>query len=286
MAERSDMDLLREFAENGSESAFAELVERHLNMVYSAALRRVGDVHSAEDVAQVVFLILARKAGRLGSHTALAGWLYEATRFTSSKLLRTRIRQQNREREAAMQNLNAESSPDPAWGRLAPFLEQGMEKLSSTERAILVMRFFENKSSSETASALGIGEWAARKRTSRAVDKLRRFFSKRGVTLTSTIIIAAISGNSVQAAPIGLAETVTTSVVKSSAVGSSTLTLVKGAIKLMAWSKMKTTTVAVAVVILAGTATLVMKAVKVKQRQAERAAYMQRFASIPGSIIL
>src|SRR5215472_3849466 len=122
MPEQDDMALLREFAENGSEAAFAELVKRHLNMVYSAALRRVGDPDEAKDVAQVVFLILARKAKSLSPRTVLTGWLYETTRFSSKKLLRSKIRREIREREASMENLNSDSSPEEVWGRLAPFL--------------------------------------------------------------------------------------------------------------------------------------------------------------------
>ncbi len=285
MAEPDDMELLREFADNGSESAFAELVKRHLNMVYSAALRRVGDARDAEEVAQVVFLILARKANRLSPRTVLVGWLYETTRFTSKRLLRSRLRREIRERDAAMQTLNSELGPEEAWARLAPFLEQAMENLTSNERAILAMRFFENKSASETASVLGIGEWAAHKRTTRAVDKLRRFFSKQGVTLTSVILVAAISGNSVQAAPIGLAGTVTTTAIHGVVVSSSTLTLVKGAIKFMAWSKTKTVIGAAVVLLLAGTATVILKSVAAKRQAAEKAALRQRFASIPGSVL-
>jgi RNA polymerase sigma factor (sigma-70 family) len=265
MAEQEDMSLVREFAESGSEPAFAELVRRHVDMVYCAALRRVSHAHDAEDVTQVVFLILARKAKKLSPRTVVAGWLYETTRFTSKKLLRARLRREIRQQDAAMQTVNSEVASEETWSRVGPLLEEGMEKLSANERAILVMRFFENKSAAETAGVLGIGEWAAHKRTVRAVDKLRHHFSKNGVTLTSVIIGATISGNSVQAAPIGLAGTVTSTAVHGAAVNSSTITLVKGTMKIMAWSKIKIAVAigAAAVLVGAGTAKVVAKKIAV-----------------------
>jgi hypothetical protein len=135
-----------------------------------------------------------------------------------------------------------------------------MTQLGEKDRALLARRFFENKSGAETAAALGIQEWAVHKRTARAVEKLRTFFSRRGVSVSAGVLIAAISANSLQAAPAGLAVTVAAAAAKSAAVSGSTLTLVKGALKLMAWAKAKTAIVIGTAAILAtGTTAIVVK---------------------------
>jgi hypothetical protein len=124
----------------------------------------------------------------------------------------------------------------------------------------VALRFFENKTAAEIAAALHVNEEAAQKRITRAVERLRKFFTQRGVTMTAAAIAGAVSVNSVQAAPVGLAATVAATAAKGAAVGGSTLTLVKGALKLMAWTKAKTAIVVIAGVMLAaGTATVAVK---------------------------
>jgi RNA polymerase sigma factor (sigma-70 family) len=269
MPDANDMDLVREFARHNSEAAFTELVRRHINLVYSVALRCIGDAGDAQDVTQAVYIILARKAAGLRERTLLTGWLYETTRFTAARLLRTNARRHAREQEAYMQStLNeGDSSRQSAataeaadvWTQLSPHLEAAMSKLAERDRALLVLRFYENKSSPEAAALLGIREDTAHKRMTRAIEKLRKFFAQRGVALTATAIAGAVSANSVQAAPAGLAVTVTTA--KGAAIGSSTLTLVKGASKLMAWSKAKTTAIiGVVLVLVVGTTVFVIHA--------------------------
>jgi RNA polymerase sigma factor (sigma-70 family) len=117
MPDANDMDLMREYADRNSEIAFAGLVHRHINLVYSVALRFTGNLPDAQDVTQAVFIILAQKAASLRQRTTLTGWLYETTRFTARQLLRTRARQQAREQEAHMQTLLNENESD-AWPRL------------------------------------------------------------------------------------------------------------------------------------------------------------------------
>ena len=252
MPDLNEMDLLREYADSGSETAFAGLVQRHINLVYSVALRYTGNSPDAQDVTQAVFIILAQKAASLRQRTTLTGWLYETTRFTGIRHLRNRTRQQAREQEAYMQSTLNNADAENLWRQLAPILEDAMSRLNEKERTLLALRFFENKSGAETAALLGIQEWAVHKRAARALEKLRKYFSKRGVTSTAATLATTISANSIQSAPALLAKTVTAvALVKGATASLSTLTLIKGALKIMAWTKMKTAIVAGVVVILA-----------------------------------
>jgi RNA polymerase sigma factor (sigma-70 family) len=252
MADASDMDLVREFAGQNSETAFAELVRRHISLVFSVALRFTGNPGDAEDVTQAVFIILARKAAGLSTRTVLTGWLYETTRYTASRLLRAQIRRQVREREASMQTILDEPGDNNLWSQLAPHLEAAMSRLGERDRTLLALRFYEYKTGAETATLLGIREEAAHKRTARALEKLRNFFEKRGITSTTAVIAETISANSIQPAPAALAKIVTAmALAKGATASTSTLTLIKGALKIMAWTKAKTAIVAVVAVILA-----------------------------------
>ncbi len=252
MTEMNDMELAREFARRNSESAFAELVRRHINLVYSVAMRYVGNSSDAQDVTQAVFIILAKKAPGLRDKTIITGWLYETTRFTATNFLRSKIRRESREQEAYMQSTLNDSETDNAWQQVAPLLEDAMTRLSEKERTLLALNFFENKSGAETAAALGIEEWAARKRVARAVEKLRKFFTKRGIGVSAGVLVGAITANSVQAAPVALATSISALAITKGAVASgSTLTLVKGALKLMAWTKAKVAAATSAAILLA-----------------------------------
>ena len=263
MPEPEDIALLKEYAESHSEAAFTALVERHVNLVYSAALRSVGDTHAAQEIAQAVFIILARKAKSLGEKTALSGWLYQTARLTAANYLRGEIRRQHREQEAYMQSTLDESAPE-AWPQLAPLLDDAMGRLGEKDRNAIVLRFFENKNLSEVGAALGASEDAAKMRVNRALEKLRKFFSKRGLALSGAIIAGAVSANSVHAAPAALAKTVSAvAVAKGAAASASTLTLIKGALKIMAWTKAKEAIVSGMVVLLAaGTTTITVKEIQ------------------------
>ncbi|MDR3460153.1 MAG: sigma-70 family RNA polymerase sigma factor [Verrucomicrobiae bacterium] len=258
-----DMTLVREFAASGSEPAFAMLVERHIGLVLSAARRQAGDDHLAEEITQAVFIILARKAATLGPKTILAAWLYRTTRYAAADALKINRRRAAREQAAYMQSTLNEPTADEAWNQLAPLLDDALNELGQTDRAALVLRFFENKTAREIAEALRMEEAAAHKRVTRALEKLRALFMKRGLTLTATVIAGAVSANSTPAAPAGLAKIISAAAVaKEAAAGSSTLTLVKGALKLMAWSKVKVAVAVGASILLAtGTATMVVKTV-------------------------
>jgi len=245
------MELLRQYADRNSDEAFAALVARHVNLVYSAALRKTGNADSAGEITQAVFIILSKKAGRLSQRTILSGWLYQTTRLTAANFLRTEIRRAHREQEAYMQSLANETEPE-LWPQMAPLLEDAMGQLGEKERNAIALRFFEGKSFQEIGAAFGASENAAKKRVAHALEKLHRYFSKHGVSSTTAIIAGAISANSAHAAPVGLATTITATVIKGPAVAASTLALVKGTIKVMTWMKLKIALSITAALLLAG----------------------------------
>ena len=262
MHELDDNTLLRQYAEQNSETAFAALVARHVDKVYSVALRRTRNAHAAEEITQAVFVILAKKSGRLGAKVILACWLYETARLTALTLIRSEIRRARREQEAHMQTALNENESE-VWPHIAPLLDDALAGLSAADRHAIVLRYFDGKSLGEVGAAMGASEDAAKKRVTRAVEKLRGFFTKRGVTLTATVLTAAISANSVQAAPLGLAATVTATAVKGAVVSGSTLTLIKGALKIMAWTKAKMAiVVGVGVLLVVGTTTVTIHEIR------------------------
>jgi len=259
MTDMSDMELLRDYSQQGSEEAFAVLVQRHIDLVYSAALRRVGLAAHAEEITQAVFIILARKAPQLRSDTVLEAWLYETTRLTSLSFLRGERRRQRREQEAYMQSTPPESSEESTWQQLVPLLDDAMGRLGKKDREAMLLRFFMNKNLREVAAGLQVTEAAAQKRVHRALEKLRKLFKKGGVVSTSAIIAGAISAHSMQAAPVPLTKSVIAgALAKGSVASGSTLALIKGATAMMAWTKAKTAVLAGAAIILAGTTTAIV----------------------------
>jgi RNA polymerase sigma factor (sigma-70 family) len=270
MQEVRDTELLRQYVRENSEEAFAALVTRHVNMVYSVALRKTGNSAAAEEITQAVFVILTKKADQLSRHAALSGWLYQVARLTAANFLRTEIRRARREQEAYMQSLSNQTESE-IWLQIMPLLEDAMGRLGEKDRNALALRFFEGKSFQEIGDAFGASENAAKKRVAYALEKLRKYFSKRGVSSTTAIIVGTISANSVQAAPVTLAKSVTAvAIAKGAAASTSTLTLIKGALKIMAWTKAQTAIVVGVVVLLAaGTTTVVINKMRAGNQTAD-----------------
>src|ERR1051325_8088185 len=209
MLELNDSVLLQEYVEHGSEEAFAALVARHVNKVYSIALRHTRNAHQAEEITQVVFVILARKSRRLGKRVILAGWLCRTARLSAVTFVRSEIRRSRREQEAHMQNLLNESESE-VWPQIAPLLDAAMAGLSEADHDAVALRFFDGKSMKEIGAALGASEDAVKMRVNRAVEKLRIFFTRRGIVCSAAALTEAISANAVHAAPVGLAVSVST----------------------------------------------------------------------------
>jgi RNA polymerase sigma factor (sigma-70 family) len=204
-----DAALLRRYAEEGSEAAFTELVGRHVDLVYGAALRRTGDPHRAADVAQQVFTKLAHEARKLSRHTVLAAWLHTATRNAALNLMISEQRRLVRESAALALDAGA-GGVAPDWDRLRPLLDAAIDELPETDRAAVVLRFLEHRPFAEIGNALQVTEDAARMRTDRALDKLRAALARRGITSTAAALAVVVTGQPLLSAPTGLAAAVAT----------------------------------------------------------------------------
>ena len=229
-----DLELLRAFAGDESQDAFTTLVHRHLDLVYSAALRQVRSPQLAEEVTQSVFTDLARNASKLKPHTILTAWLYEVTRRTAINVVRGEARRQLREKIATQ--MNAIDAGPSDWAQIEPLLDEAMHALDDADRTAVLLRYFENRSLREVGETLGTSDDAAQKRVSRALERLRAFFSKRGVTVGASGLAVVISAHAVQAAPVGLNGAVV-SAVSLAGVGASAATIATNAITMTTMQK-------------------------------------------------
>ncbi len=203
MSQPTDAELLTAYAEHGSEAAFSELVGRYLDFVYAAALRMAADPQIARDVTQCVFIALARQARNLAARPVLSGWLHRTAHNLASTAVRAEVRRRKREQEA-MRMISISNSREPDWQDIQPVLDDGLARLGDADRDALLLRYFERKTAGEVAERLGLSEEAAQKRVARAVEKLRVFLGKRGVTVTGAGLVAVLAGHSGEAAPAGL----------------------------------------------------------------------------------
>jgi len=209
---KDDATLLLGYARHRSEADFAELVRRHLGLVYGVALRELnGDVHLAQDATQLVFTDLARKSDRLAGHRLLAGWLFNSARYAAANLVRGTRRRQVR--EAAAQLMQTMNAPEPAdaldWDRVRPVLDEALGELNDRDREAVLLRFLQNRDYAAIGARLALSDNAARMCVDRALDKLRTGLARRGVTSTAAALAAVLTTQAVVAAPAGFATAVT-----------------------------------------------------------------------------
>lgn len=203
----SDMALLRRFVRQGRQAAFSELVARYSGLVYSTCLRDVRNATVAEDAAQAVFLVLARKAPTLRAETSLAGWLYQTARLVSRNAARQETRIQLREQRLGQYMAREEAQRPPEadlWDQIEPVLHAALDALGRQEREAILLRFFDDRSLKETGAALGLSEDAARMRVTRSLEKLRRRLAQAGVAVPAAGLAGLLTEKAVQAAPAAL----------------------------------------------------------------------------------
>jgi RNA polymerase sigma factor (sigma-70 family) len=251
----NDLDLLGAFTRDQSQDAFTALVQRHLDLVYCAALRQVRSPQLAEEVAQSVFTDLARNATRLTSDTILTAWLYQVTRRTAINVVRGEARRQLREQIAS--EMNAMNATAADWTHIEALLDEAMHALDDTDRTAVLLRYFENKSLREVGQTLGTSDDAAQKRVSRAIERLREFFSKRGVAVGASGLAVAISAHAVQAAPVGLAVTISTAAALAGTVIQTSTTI--AATKALAMTTLQKTLITATVIVAGVTTPLLMQ---------------------------
>jgi RNA polymerase sigma factor (sigma-70 family) len=286
MSDRDDFQLVREYADHGSQPAFGELVRRYIDLVYSSAARQVRDPGGAEDVTQTVFIVLARRARELRPGLVLSGWLLGVTRFAVKDHLKRARRRRHYEQAAALERTavmvsaqNSGSLPHlgsaieggegdtQARQALANVLDDALARLASAARDAMVLRFFENQSFKQVGQRLGISEVAARQRVFRALEQLRTILARRGVSLGGESLAVALAATAVLPAPSSLSTAVAATVSSASA-AASYATLVKGTVTLMKLSTIKPAVVsALVLLVLLLTSAAVIKWPKGEQRQ-------------------
>jgi RNA polymerase sigma factor (sigma-70 family) len=219
----SDEDLLRQYAREGSDAAFRELVRRHVNLVYSAAKRQLHSDALASDVTQSVFTDLAKAASTFKSSQPVIAWLYLVTRRTAIDTIRRESRRQERERTTLE---IADMKTDPSiWAQIAPFLDEALETLSETDRQAILLRYFANKSLREVGKTLGTSDDAAQKRVSRALEQLRTIFVRRGLAVTAAGLATDLSANAILSVPSELGTSVSTGAISSALLAQTTNTI-------------------------------------------------------------
>jgi RNA polymerase sigma factor (sigma-70 family) len=236
-----DANLLLDYVDDGSEAAFSEMVRRHFDLVYGAAMRRVGgDAHAAADVAQDVFVALARDARKLSRHPHLGAWLHTSTRNAALNRLIADQRRKRREAEAMTMEPKGRSD-EPEWDRLRPLLDDAIDDLPELDRVSIIQRFLERRSFAEIGAELRISGNAARMRTERALGKLQRALARRGIASTAAAIGAIVTKQTLASAPAGLSSAVAVHALKAASAPS-----VPGVLALSMISKLFTAAAVVA----------------------------------------
>ena len=199
---RLDFELLQRFARQADQSAFAEVVRRHLDLVFATALRKTGDHGAAQEVAQNVFAALARKAWQFAPDDSLPAWLHKTALFQSNTWLRGELGRRRREQIAA-ELATTMNTPEhqPAFQELVPLLDEALLSLREKDRTALLLRFYENQSLRDVGETFGITEDTAQKRVQSALEKVTDYFKRRGFKTASVAAIAAALEHSATTAP-------------------------------------------------------------------------------------
>jgi RNA polymerase sigma factor (sigma-70 family) len=233
-----DHDLLAEFKHGGNAAAMDQLVRRHVDSVYAAAKRQVHDPHLAEDITQAVFIMLFRKAKTIRSDVKLTRWLFAATRYAVANARRAESRRKTHERAAAAERPDAiepihVDAEDRA--KTLALLDEAIADLRPHDRDLVLMRYWQGRNLASAGAALGISHDSARQRLSRAVDRMRKFFSARGVTLgaAAALVILETSAEKAPAAVVGAISRATLQATPSA------LAIAKGTQMMMFWTKIK-----------------------------------------------
>ena len=266
-----DHELLDAYVREGSEEAFATLVERYLDLVYSAASRQLSNPDQAQDVTQAVFVMLSRKAGSISRRTVLSGWLYRTARYVALEAARAENRRRIREATMAeMSETTGSDSAPEAWKRISPHLDRSMDQLKESERNAILLRFFQGKSFREISATLGIGENAAKKRVGRAIDRLRQSLIRHGIKDSSAVLGAALTAFAIQPTPSAIASLIPAAVCHGTATAASVQILTEGALQMITWTKMKTTAACVAALLVtAGTTSVSVYHAQIVQNHAK-----------------
>src|SRR5688500_16125925 len=231
-----DASLLTQFLNTRSEQAFAQLVQRYVDLVWSSARRQTGSAELAEEVTQAVFITLAQKEHKIREGEAVSGWLLVTTRHKSLNALRADARRRKHEREAAAMKRECDPTSQP-WEAISPLLDEAVSKLKREDRDALALRYFQGHSTADVAKVLGVSPEAAQKRLSRAIERLRDVFARRGMTTSADMLASALLANVIVAAPAALGTQIAGSAL--AAATTSSLAATKGAVTLMAIAKTK-----------------------------------------------
>jgi len=271
--EQEDEALLRAFEKSGAESAFRELVRRHLGMVMGVAMRRTGDRSLAEEVAQQVFTTLAAKAGRLNAKSSVAGWLYRATMLECSEMMR---KEQTRKRKLDAFSAEALIGVDgqSVWREALPVLDEAIEALPAADRSMILLRFFERKNFQQIATALGKSESAVQKQCERALEKLSALLRRKGVVVPAAMLTTGLAAQVAEGVPAGLAITISQSAM-AAAKAFTAKTLILQTLEIMAQAKTK----AVAAVLVVALIPLAIQWTQNNRLQGEVAALKNRLAT-------
>lgn len=196
-----DNALLTQYVREGSEAAFSQLLARHLPLVYRTCRRELGSETLAEDAAQVVFLLLARKAKSLRTGSSLAGWLYQTAVFVAKDVRKQEARRTRREEAAMQEAVHTQAAPASDWDTIEPLLNAALSALKPADRDAVLLRFLEGHTLAETGAKLGLSEDAARMRVTRAVEKLRLYLTSHGAAVTSVILTGLLTSEAARPLP-------------------------------------------------------------------------------------